>query len=235
MIVRLRALADRRPELIVLFGFALVTIVLLTIFKLGSEISEGDTRAFDVGLLTGLRHVTEGNRPWQSALRVAMLDATALGDTMTLVLVVAMVVGFLILAQRPRQAWILLLATASGAAVTTALKLLFDRPRPALVAHLTSFGSASFPSGHAMNAAVAYLTMATLLAATTPSRRLRIYVLGCAIVLTLLVGISRVYLGVHWPTDVLAGWMAGAGWAALCWSIAWWSRARQAVVAASEA
>jgi undecaprenyl-diphosphatase len=102
------------------------------------------------------------------------------------------------------------------------LKAGFDRPRPDLVPHATNVYSSSFPSGHSMTAAVAYLTLAAVLIRVQSRRRLQAYVLGLAILLTVAVGVSRVYLGVHWPSDVLAGWSAGAAWAVLCWGVALW-------------
>ncbi|WP_457349057.1 phosphatase PAP2 family protein [Sphingomonas sp. UYP23] len=189
---------------------------------------EGDTKAFDIAVLTRLRHATEGDAPWKTALRAAMLDLTALGDNATLVIVVAMVSGFLMLARQRQLALLLVAASATGGLLTTALKLLFDRPRPDVVAHLASFGTASFPSGHAMNSAVIYLTLAGLVALAVPTLRLRVYILCCAVALTSAIGLSRLYLGVHWTTDVVAGWIAGSGWAVLWWSIAWWFRAHKA-------
>ncbi|WP_426959868.1 phosphatase PAP2 family protein [Muricoccus radiodurans] len=96
------------------------------------------------------------------------------------------------------------------------LKIGYDRPRPDLVPHAVEVYTASFPSGHAMLSAVTYLTLGALLMRVQPSRRVRSFVLGMAILTTLMVGISRVYLGVHWPTDVMAGWCFGAGWAVIC-------------------
>ncbi|TPG48006.1 phosphatase PAP2 family protein [Sphingomonas glacialis] len=228
MIGRARAYARERPELVVLLAFALTALTLLIIFYLGSEVMEGDTKAFDIAVLTRLRHATEGDAPWKTALRAAMLDLTALGDNATLVIVVAMVSGFLMLARQRQLALLLVAASATGGLLTTALKLLFDRPRPDVVAHLASFGTASFPSGHAMNSAVIYLTLAGLVALAVPTLRLRVYILCCAVALTSAIGLSRLYLGVHWTTDVVAGWIAGSGWAVLWWSIAWWFRARKA-------
>ncbi|GHH25989.1 phosphatase PAP2 family protein [Sphingomonas glacialis] len=228
MIGRARAYARERPELVVLLAFALTALTLLIIFYLGSEVMEGDTEAFDIAVLTRLRHATEGDAPWKTALRAAMLDLTALGDNATLVIVVAMVSGFLTLARQRQLALLLVAASATGGLLTTALKLLFDRPRPNVVAHLASFGTASFPSGHAMNSAVIYLTLAGLVALAVPTLRLRVYILCCAVALTSAIGLSRLYLGVHWTTDVVAGWIAGSGWAVLWWSIAWWFRAHKA-------
>ncbi|WP_245825073.1 phosphatase PAP2 family protein [Sphingomonas azotifigens] len=218
----LRAIARRRPELVVLLAFALTGLTLLAVLYGGAEILEGDTRAFDRALLIQLRHATEGGAFWKTTLRTLMQAFTALGSTGILVIVVAIVVGFLLLAHRRNLALLLIAATGSGGVVSSLLKRLFDRPRPDVIAHLTSFGSASLPSGHAMNSAVVYLTLAGLVVRIVPTARLRIYTICCAVALTAAIGISRVYLGVHWPTDVVVGWVAGAVWALLWWAIAWW-------------
>jgi undecaprenyl-diphosphatase len=125
--------------------------------------------------------------------------------------------------------WLLLASVGGGIVVSTLLKLAFERARPDLVPHGSHVSSASFPSGHSMMAAVVYLTLGVLLARVEPRRRTKAYVLSVAVILTLLVGVSRVYLGVHWPTDVLAGWSIGAGWALLCWLVARWLQRRGAV------
>jgi undecaprenyl-diphosphatase len=113
-------------------------------------------------------------------------------------------------------------ATVSGTLVSVGLKALFSRPRPDVVPHLVHVASSSFPSGHSMISAVVYLTLGSLLAAIMPNLKLKIYVLLVAVILSVFVGISRIYLGVHYPTDVLAGWLAGLVWALLCWLVARW-------------
>ena len=112
------------------------------------------------------------------------------------------------------------MATISGAVLSSLLKLGFDRPRPDLVPHLTHVYSASFPSGHAMVSAVVYLTLGTLLTRIVSGIWLKIFVMAVAVLLTGLIGLSRLYLGVHWPSDVLAGWAAGAAWALVWWTVA---------------
>lgn len=222
MIDKLRAFASRRPELVVLLAFAITGLTLLAVLYIGAEILEGDTLAFDRGLLLHLRRATDGDAPWKAGLRTLMQGITALGSNDILAIVVAMVFGFLLLARERNLALLLIAATGSGGAVATILKHLFNRPRPDIVPHLTSFGSASLPSGHAMDSAVVYLTLAGLLMRLVPMARLRIYTIGCAVALTTAIGISRLYLGVHWPTDVAMGWITGAVWALLWWAIAWW-------------
>jgi undecaprenyl-diphosphatase len=122
--------------------------------------------------------------------------------------------------RKPAAALFVFVSVAGGQLLSSVLKLGVDRPRPELVSHLADVHTLSFPSGHAMMSAVTYLTLGALLARIMPNTALRIYVLGVAILATFLVGASRVYLGVHWPSDVLAGWCAGAAWAMLCWLIA---------------
>ncbi|MGA9549901.1 MAG: phosphatase PAP2 family protein, partial [Rhodomicrobium sp.] len=107
-----------------------------------------------------------------------------------------------------------------GTAVSSVLKELVQRPRPDFVAAVAQTQTYSFPSGHAFLSAVTFLTLGTLLARVQRQAEVKIYLLAVAIAITVLVGISRVYIGVHWPTDVLAGWCAGAAWAILCWLIA---------------
>jgi undecaprenyl-diphosphatase len=125
--------------------------------------------------------------------------------------------------------WLVAIAASTGGGLSTLMKVLFARERPDIVPHLSIATSPSFPSGHSMLAAVIYLTLGALLARFARRRRLRAYVLAVALLLTVLVGSSRVYLGVHYPSDVLGGWMAGLGWALLCWLAARYLQSRGAV------
>jgi undecaprenyl-diphosphatase len=128
--------------------------------------------------------------------------------------------GFLVLQRKRHLGAYLLAAVAGGTIVSTLLKWGFDRPRPDLVPHGSLVYTSSFPSGHSMLSAVVFLTLGALLASGQTNLRLRAYLIGLAVFLTVLVGVSRVYLGVHWPTDVFAGWTAGAAWALACWALA---------------
>ncbi len=162
-------------------------------------------------------------------LEEAGRDFTALGGVSVLVFLTAVVVAFLSMQGKGHAAVFVVVAVASGVLLSTLLKLGFDRARPDLVPHGSIVYSASFPSGHSMMSAVTYLTLGALLARVQPRRRLKVFLLSVAVLLTVLVGVSRVYLGVHWPTDVLAGWTAGAAWASLCWMAAMWLQRRGAV------
>ncbi len=178
----------------------------------------GETHGLDERLMLLLR--TPGDLadpigpPWfESAVR----DVTSLGGSAVLFMLVFVVAGYLALTGERRLAWFAVLGSASGAASANIMKLVFDRPRPDLVPHAVDVASLSYPSQHAMMAAVVYLTLGALIARLHKDRRVKLYVMGVACLMTALVGISRVYLGVHWPTDVLAGWALGASWAAVVW------------------
>jgi undecaprenyl-diphosphatase len=182
---------------------------------------QGETRAFDRAILLAFRNSTDLSDPigphW---LEVIFRDITSLGGATVLTLMTIAVSGFLLIDAKRGAAILVLGSVIGGVLLSSILKLGIDRPRPDLVAHLVEVHTASFPSGHAMLSAVVYLTLGGLLSRVESPRRIKIYVLSVAVMLTLLIGVSRVYLGVHWPTDVLAGWCAGATWAVLCWRVA---------------
>lgn len=189
--------------------------VLLLLLKISAGIVRGDTLAFDRAFLLWLRQATQGDGLVRDGLRRLMLDMTALGDNILLTLLILLAMGFLLAAGKKRLAGLLGGGIALGILASALLKIAFARARPDVVAHLVTVETASFPSGHAMNAAIVYLSMAALLARTQKRRATRRYLLATGIGLTLLIGLSRLYLGVHWPTDVLVGWIVGALWAAL--------------------
>jgi undecaprenyl-diphosphatase len=194
---------------------------------IADEVVEGDTLRFDRWLLLALRASRDPGDPLGPAWVEEMFrDFTALGGIGVLSLLTLASVGYLWLQDLRRVAWFVLAAILGGLLLSLALKSGFNRPRPDLVSHGSMVYTSSFPSGHSMLSAVVYLTGGALLAVVHRARRVRVYLIGCSILATLLVGVSRVYLGVHWPSDVLAGWAAGAAWAAACWLTAQWLQER---------
>ncbi|CAD7038205.1 phosphatase PAP2 family protein [Pseudorhizobium halotolerans] len=194
---------------------------LFLFLQLTGEVIEGDTHAFDEQFLLLLRSAADPVNPiGPNWLPHAMDDITALGGVTVLSLMTAMVVGYLLLARRGRIALFTLVSVAGGWALSAALKVGVARPRPDIVPHLVEVHDLSFPSGHAMVSAATYLTLGALLSGAEPTRTTRLYTIGVAVFLTFIIGLSRVYLGVHYPTDVLGGWCAGATWALICWLIA---------------
>ena len=195
--------------------------------ELADEVLEGETRAADELLLLSLRTADDPSDPVGPAwLEEMARDVTGLGGVGILTFVTLASAGFLALQRQPHLAWYVLLAVGGGMLLSTLLKAAFDRPRPDLVAHGQVVYTSSFPSGHSMMSAVAFLTLGALLASAQSSWLLKAYLLILAALLAVAVGATRVYLGVHWPTDVLAGWTAGAAWALACWSFARYLRRR---------
>jgi undecaprenyl-diphosphatase len=216
-IARIRA----SPGLTVLV--AVVAGAVYLFMALVDQVLDGEPRVFDERILLALRAPGDPGDPigpwWVETMFV---DITALGGNTVVILIALAVLGYLVFDGKRAAALLVFVSVAGGVALSSVLKLGFDRPRPDLVSHLVDVHTLSFPSGHAMVSAVTYLTLGALLAQVQDAKRLKAYIIAVAVTLTLLIGISRVYLGVHWPTDVIAGWCAGTAWALGCWVIATW-------------
>lgn len=208
-------------ELPVLVALLLILVACWAFAEVADEALEGDARGFDEWALRVLRQADDPGRAIGPLWLTEMArDLTALGGMLVLSLFALVISGFLLLRRMTGAACLLLSAILGGVLLNMLLKYLFDRPRPDLVPHLMHVGSSSFPSGHSMLATTMFLTLGALLSRFVEQLRLRAYIMFVALMLSLLVGISRVFLGVHYPTDVLAGWVAGLAWAVACWLVA---------------
>jgi undecaprenyl-diphosphatase len=221
-----RLLAAARGELGALAALLVLAGGALAFLDLSGDVAEGDTRAFDMAVLRALRLPGDPSGlvgpPW---LHVAAADVTALGSVTVLGLFVVLAVALMLCLKRWSEALVVLAGAGGGVAISQGLKQLFGRERPEMVYRAVEAANPSFPSGHAMLSAVVFLTLGALAARFAPRRRVKALALGAAVLLSLLVGASRVYLGVHWTSDVLAGWSVGAAWAMACWLAAWaWGR-----------
>lgn len=209
------------PELAWLGALLAAAVLVLVFGWLAEEVVEGDTTAFDRHLLLLARVPGDPGKLLGPAWLPEMLrDLTSLGSTVVLGLVFLSVLGYLAVAGKRAAAVLVLVAVAGGQLLATLLKFAFSRPRPSLIPDAPEVFTASFPSAHAMLSAVTYLTLAALLARIETRAAARQYVMAVGVCLTIVVGCSRVALGVHWPTDVLAGWIVGSAWAVLCTGIA---------------
>ncbi len=216
-----------RDELVLLVGLGVIAAGLWAFAALADEVSEKETRSFDETILLALRNPADRSDPigprWVEEIG---RDITALGGMTVLTLLTAAVVGYLLLERKQHLAMFLAVTVGGGILVGSILKAGFSRPRPDLVPHGSYVYTSSFPSGHSMMSAITYLTLAVVLARAHRQRRVKIYLITIAMFLTIAVGVSRVYLGVHWPTDVLAGWTVGTVWAITCWLVARWLQKR---------
>lgn len=211
------ALFDR-IEFPVLLAGVVVAGGLWGFLELMEVARDATPHSLDTQILLAFREAGQPDNPIGSPRVEGMVrDFTGLGSSAVLTLITAAVAIYLFLARRAATALYVLAVIGGGQILGSLLKLGVDRPRPELVSHLAAETSLSFPSGHAMLSAVTYLTLALLAGRFVAGRAIRLYLLALGVLVTLLVGASRLYLGVHWPSDVLAGWCAGFAWAMLCW------------------
>lgn len=222
----------RNGDLSVLIAVLILTGGVLTFVTIADSVVTGRSRSWDERLLRDLRDPADPAVPigpqW---LRSTARAVTVLGGRNVLALVSAAVLGFLLIQRANHAVLLVLAATLGGWLLSSTLKERFERPRPEVVPHLTA-GPArgmSFPSGHSMMSAVVYLTLGAFLARLVGRQAFKFSLVGAALLVPFLVGLSRVYLGVHYPTDVLAGWCAGLSWAVVCWLTARFLQRRGAV------
>ena len=203
-----------------LIGAVLIALALAAFLGIGLLVDRYPF-AFDRRIMLGIRgaHPTAG-------IAYAARDVTALGGAVVLTTTVILVAGLLLVQRLWLTALALLVATWSGGRAVDLIKLVVARARPDLIPHLAEASGYSFPSGHSADSAIVYLTLAALATQVTGTRATRLYLFGGALLLTGAIGISRVYLGVHWPSDVLAGWSFGT-----IWAYAWWIATAKARVA----
>jgi undecaprenyl-diphosphatase len=219
------------PKELRLLTFLLAFALLLWAFTMVvAHISFTRVQSFDERVLLWLRNpddlaVPIGPRWLPSAAR----SITALGSSTVLLVLSFSVVVYLWLERRHGMAALVVFSTFGGMFLSTTLKSAVGRPRPTVVPHLVPVDSPSFPSGHSLLSAVVYLTLGVVLARVSADRTTKIYFVLLAAVLTCLIGLSRIYVGVHYPTDVFGGWIAGLFWALGCGGIARELQRRQVI------
>jgi undecaprenyl-diphosphatase len=191
-------------------GAVLAVACSIVFVQLASHVESGATQAFDDAVMR-----------WMAAHRIewierSLLEITALGTGLVVMMIVVIAALFLIATQHRFSAFLLLVASGGGIVLNMILKSAFDRPRPRLFEWLTEPSSSSFPSGHAMSSAIVYFTVAYLIARLEKRRWMRHLTILAALLLVALISVSRLYLGVHYPSDVAAGVIIGLGWAGFC-------------------
>lgn len=205
----------RSQDLRLLAGLAAIGALVLAFIKIGRAVSGARTGAFDEAVLLALRAAPD-DPLGPDSLTAAVMHISSLGSGAVTGLIVLLATLFFVLAGHWRYALLVLGCSLGTLAGMVLLKDFYERARPTIVSHIDPPGGHSFPSGHSMISAALYMTLAVLIARALERRRLRVYVVAVGAVLTLLIGVTRLYLGVHYPTDVLAGWTAGLMWALIC-------------------
>ena len=216
----IRLIRFARTELAALAALLIVTLGIMTFIEVADDMTEVDGQAFDQAVLHWIQPVAGDPRgPWW--LQEAAADLTSLGGISVLGLFAVIAIAFLMIQKKHLSAALMVVGLAGGVALSEGLKALFERARPPAAYQAVETLNASFPSGHALLSTVFYLTLGVMLTRAFQQRRLKAFVLGTAILIALLIGLTRVYLGAHWASDVMAGWCAGAAWAMVLWLAAY--------------
>lgn len=230
----IRALTVARTEIAALTAMLVAAGGVLAFIEIADDMTEADGQAFDHQVLALMRpYADDPGRPWGPWwLKEAAADITSLGGISVLGLFAAIVILFLLSQRKWLSSILLAVGLAGGVGLSEGLKAVFERERPPAAMQAVETINASFPSGHALLSTVFYLSVAVMLTRAFPGRKSKIFVLGVGIVMALLVGLTRIYLGAHWASDVFAGWAVGAAWAMALWLFAYgvarWQKRRQA-------
>lgn len=224
-----RALRVARTEIAAVAALLVATLGVLIFAELAEGVHDADGQVFDRAVLAAVRpYADDPGRPWGPWwLHEGAADLTSLGGLSVLALFAIMTVGFLLIMRKRLSALMLTVGLAGGVAISQGLKILFDRPRPPDIYQAVETMNASFPSGHTLLSTVFYLTLGVMLTRAFPRRGLKAYILGCAVVIALLIGATRIYLAAHWASDVFAGWSVGAAWSMVLWLAAYAIERRQ--------
>jgi len=205
----------RARDLQLLGALAAIGCLLLVFIKIGRSVSVAGTDELDQAILMFFRN-TPDDPVGSYHFQAAVMHVSALGSGAVTGLIVLLVTLFCAFAGHWRYAALMVACSAGTGFAMWILKDFYERDRPSVVTHIDPPGGHSFPSGHSMISAALYMTLAVLLSRTLERRRLRVFVIAAGAFIALLIGVSRMYLGVHYPTDVLAGWTAGLIWALVC-------------------
>ncbi|RZJ41410.1 MAG: phosphatase PAP2 family protein, partial [Brevundimonas sp.] len=221
-----RALRIARTEIAVLSALLVIALGVMTFVEVADDMTEADGQMFDLQVLHWLQPVAgEPRGPWW--LHEAAADLTSLGGISVLTLFAVIAFSFLLIQRKRLSALLLVVGLIGGVGLSEGLKALFERERPPIAYQAVETLNASFPSGHALLSTVFYLTLGVMLTRAFPQKRFKAFVLGSAVTIALLIGLTRVYLGAHWASDVIAGWCAGAAWAMALWLVAYAVERRQ--------
>lgn len=232
--VLIRLLTVARTEIAALTALFVAAVGVVSFVELADDMTEADGQAFDQQVLALLRpYADDPGRPWGPWwLKEAAADITSLGGISVLGLFTLIAIAFLLSQRKWLSSLLLALGLTGGVMLSEGLKAVFERERPPRALQAVETINASFPSGHALLATVFYLSVAVMLTRAFPRRRFKIFVLGVGMVMALLVGLTRIYLGAHWATDVFAGWAVGSAWAMFLWLVAYgvarWQKRRRA-------
>ncbi|HEY0926768.1 MAG TPA: phosphatase PAP2 family protein [Brevundimonas sp.] len=223
-----RALRVARTEIAAVTALLIIALGVMTFVEVADDVTETDGQRFDLEVLHWLQpQPGEPRGPWW--LHEAMADLTSLGGISVLTLFAVIAFSFLLIQRKRLSAALLVVGLIGGVILSEGLKALFERERPPAAYQAVETINASFPSGHALLSTVFYLTLGVMLTRAFPKKRLKAFVLGSAILIAVLIGLTRVYLGAHWASDVIAGWCAGAAWAMALWLVAYAIERRQVV------